>query len=145
MLELGHITQEEYDKAMAEDMHGALNPGQTKVEGISSTPMDYVKEKVVEDLMVAQKISYEEAENYLYKGGLTITSTIDVNMQKTLEDSYNNFSTLFLGAEPTADKPVAQDWRYFKSLNVNLSIDSEITITPKMMKDYILEKELRNE
>ncbi len=114
MLELGHITQEEYDKAMAEDMHGALNPGQTKVEGISSTPMDYVKEKVVEDLMVAQKISYEEAENYLYKGGLTITSTIDVNMQKTLEDSYNNFSTLFLGAEPTADKPVAQDWRYFK-------------------------------
>lgn len=114
MLELGHITQEEYDAAMAEDMRAALNPGQTKVEGISSTPMDYVKEKVVEDLMSEQNISYEEAENYLYRGGLTITTTIDVNMQKSLEDSYSNFSTLFLGAEPSGDKPTAQDWRYFK-------------------------------
>lgn len=43
--------------------------------------------------------------------------------------------------KPQRDK----DWRYFKSLNVNLSMDSEITITPKMMKDYILGKELRNE
>lgn len=114
MLELGHITQEEYESAMAEDMRGALNPGQTKIEGISSTPMDYVKEKVIEDLMATQNISYEEAESYLYKGGLTITTTLDVNMQKILEDSYNNFATLFLGAEPTADKPVGQDWRYFK-------------------------------
>lgn len=114
MLELGFINQEEYDGAMAEDMRNALNPGQTKMEGISSTPMDYVKDKVIEDLMEAQNIDFEEAQNYLYKGGLTITSTIDINMQKSLEDSYSNFSTLFLGAAPTGDKPIAQDWRYFK-------------------------------
>lgn len=114
MLELGYISQEEHDAAKAEDMRVALNPGQTKVEGISSTPMDYVKEKVIEDLMIAQNLSYEEAEKNLYKGGLTITTTIDINMQKSIEDSYNNFSTLFLGAEPTGDKPIGQDWRYFK-------------------------------
>lgn len=114
MLELGHITQEEFDAAMAEDMRVALNPGQTKVEGISSTPMDYVKEKVIEDLMIAQGLTYEEAENVIYKGGLTITTTLDVNMQKSLEDSYDNFATLFLGAEPSVDKPIGQDWRYFK-------------------------------
>ncbi len=114
MLELEFITQEQYDTAMAEDMRVALNPGQTKMEGISSTPMDYVKEKVVEDLMESQGLSYDEAEARLYKGGLTITTTIDVNMQKSLEDSYDNFSLLLLGAEPTGDKPVAQDWRYFK-------------------------------
>lgn len=114
MLELGYISQEEHDTAKAEDMRVALNPGQTKVEGISSTPMDYVKEKVVEDLMIAQNLSYEDAEKILYKGGLTITTTIDINMQKSIEDSYNNFSTLFLGAEPTGDKPIGQDWRYFK-------------------------------
>lgn len=114
MLELGHITQSEYTAAMAEDMRTALNPGQTKVEGISSTPMDYVKEKVIEDLMKTQNKTYEEAENYLYKGGLTITTTIDVNMQKSLEDSYNNFPALFLGAEPSGTKPTGQDWRYFK-------------------------------
>ena len=114
MLDLGFISQEEHDGAMAEDMHVALNPGQTKIEGISSTSMDYVKEKVIEDLMDTQKLSYEEAETYIYKGGLTITTTIDVAMQKSLEKSYANFSTLFLGATPTGDKPIAQDWRYFK-------------------------------
>jgi len=114
MLDLGLITQEEYDSAMAEDMHVALNPGQTKIEGISSTPMDYVKEKVIEDLMTTQSMSYEEAESYLYKGGLTITTTIDIAMQKSLETSYDNFSALFLGASPTEENPVAQDWRYFK-------------------------------
>lgn len=114
MLELEFITQEQHDAALAEDMHLALNPGQTKVEGISSTPMDYVKEKVIEDLMKSQRIPYEEAEKSIYRGGLTITTTIDVNMQKSLEESYANFSALFLGAEPTGDKPIAQDWRYFK-------------------------------
>ncbi|WP_313346480.1 transglycosylase domain-containing protein [Sedimentibacter sp.] len=114
MLELEFISQEEYDEAMSVDMRVALNPGQTKIEGISSTPMDYVKEKVIEDIMEAQGKSYEEAENLLYKGGLTITTTLDVNMQKSLEDSYDNFSTLLLGKEPTGDNPVAQDWRYFR-------------------------------
>ncbi|WP_313370870.1 transglycosylase domain-containing protein, partial [Sedimentibacter sp.] len=117
MLELDYITQEEYDIAVQEDMRAALNPGQTKVEGISSTPIDYVKEKVIEDLIETQGLSYEEAENYIYKGGLTITTTIDINMQKSLEDSYANFSALFLGAEPSGDKPIAQDWRYFKWSN----------------------------
>ncbi len=112
MLELEFISQEEHDAAMAEDMRAALNPGQTKIEGISSTPMDYVKQKVIEDIMATQDQSYEEAESYLYKGGLTITTTIDVNMQKTLEETYDNFSAYFLGG--TQDKPIAQDWRYFK-------------------------------
>jgi len=133
MLDLGLITQEEHDKALAEDMREALNPGQTKVEGISSTPMDYVKEKVIEDLMASQGMSYEDAEGYIYKGGLTITTTIDVSMQQSLEDSYSNFATLFLGVAPSGDKPIAQDWRYFKwsdgqgtgSLDSNLNILNE--------------------
>ena len=114
MLELEFISHEEYDKAMADDMRAALNPGQTKIEGISSTPMDYVKEKVIEDLMATQDMTYEAAESYIYKGGLTITSTIDVNIQKSLEQSYDNFPVLYLGAEPAENKPIAQDWRSFR-------------------------------
>jgi penicillin-binding protein 1A len=114
MLELGLISQSEYDSAINEDMHIALNPGQTKIEGISSTPMDYVKEKVIEDLMITQDMSYEDAEKYVYQGGLSITTTIDINMQKTLESSYDNFAKLFLGLEPTGDKPISQNWKYFK-------------------------------
>lgn len=114
MLNLGNISQDEYDTALKEDMRVALNPGQTKVEGISSTPMDYVKERVVRDLMATQNLKYEDAESYLYKGGLKITTTIDVKMQQTLEESYKNFAKLYLGAEPTGDKPIAVDWRTFK-------------------------------
>lgn len=114
MLELGWISQEEHDSAKAEDMHLALHPGQTNIEGISSTSMDYVKQKVIEDLIKTQNISYEEAESYLYKGGLSITTTIDINMQKSLETSYDNFAKLFLGVEPTGDTPIAQNWKYFK-------------------------------
>ncbi|NLJ57462.1 MAG: transglycosylase [Tissierellia bacterium] len=114
MLELEFINQEQFDQAMAEDMRVALTPGQTKIEGISSTPMDYVKEKVLEDLMATQDMTYEAAENYLYKGGLTITSTIDVEMQKSLEAAYDNFALLYLGTEPSEDRPIVQDWRYFR-------------------------------
>ncbi len=114
MLEEEMITQEEYDQALTEDMKVALKPGQTKIEGIASSSMDYVKEKVIEDIMEAQNIGYEEAESFVYKGGLTITTTIDVNMQKSLEDSYANFGEMFLGKAPSGDKPLAQDWKYFK-------------------------------
>lgn len=114
MLELGSISQSEYDEAMAQDMHKSLKPGQTKVEGISTSSMDYVKKKVVEDLMALQNLTYEDAERILYKGGLKITATIDVNMQKSLETAYSNFAELFLGQIPTGDTPIAQDWRYFK-------------------------------
>jgi len=130
MLELKSISQEEYDSALSEDMHVALNPGQTKIEGISSSSMDYVKEKVIEDLMASQNMSYEEAESYVYKGGLSITTTIDINMQKSLEESYSNFALLFLGAAPTGDSPIAQDWKYFKWNNGSPtgSLDSGLNI-----------------
>ncbi|WP_312700478.1 transglycosylase domain-containing protein [Sedimentibacter sp.] len=114
MLELEFISQAEYDEAKTVDMRVALTPGQTKIEGISSSPMDYVKEQVVEDIMEAQGKTYEEAENVLYKGGLTITTTLDINMQKSLEDSYDNFALLLLGKEPTGDTPIVQDWKYFR-------------------------------
>lgn len=114
MLELGYINESEYNKAINEDMRIALNPGQTKIAQISTLPMDYVKEKVIEDLMNKKSMSYKEAETYLYRGGLTITTTIDVNMQKSLEDSYKKFSYNFLGADPTGEAPVGEEWRYFK-------------------------------
>lgn len=114
MLELGYINEAEHSQAMAEDMRAALTPGQTKIQGISSTPMDYVKDKVLEDLMASKGMTYEVAESYLYRGGLTIFTTIDVNIQKSLEESYENFAVLYLGGEPAGDRPMIQDWRYFK-------------------------------
>lgn len=133
MLELGFINQDEYDKAISEDIRKALKPGQNKLEDISTSSMDYVKEKVIEDLMKEKGMDYNEAENYIYQGGLTISTTIDIDMQKLLEASYENFSALYLGENIDNETPVGQDWRYFKwengkgtgTLDSNLNILNE--------------------
>ena len=41
--------------------------------------------------------SREEAERELYTGGLKIYSTMDLELQKELEDVYNNFTEILLG------------------------------------------------
>ncbi len=115
MLSQGKINQDEYDSAIKEDMRKALKPGESKIEGITSNNFsDYVKEQVIQDLMKENDISYEEAENYLFKGGLSIYTTMDVNIQKTIEQQYESFGETFLGKEPPANKPLAQDWTNFR-------------------------------
>ncbi len=39
----------------------------------------------------------EQAEKELYTGGLKIYSTMDLELQKNLEDIYNNFTEVLLG------------------------------------------------
>jgi penicillin-binding protein 1A len=149
MLELGYISESEYNSAINEEMRSALTPGQTKIAQISTLPMDYVKEKVIEDLMEYKSMSYNEAETYLYRGGLTITTTIDVNIQKSLEESYKNFSYNFLGAEPTGEAPVGEEWRYFKWVDGEAvgCLDSEKNVlneygqTIFYLKENILDEE----
>lgn len=115
MLKQGKISKEEYDQAISEDMRAALKPGEKKIEGITSNNFtDYVKEQVILDLMEENDITYEEAENYLFKGGLSIYTTMDVNIQRTIEQQYESFGEIFLGKEPPANKPLAQDWTNFR-------------------------------
>jgi len=40
--------------------------------------------------------SKEEAEEELYTGGLKIYSTMDIELQRQLEDVYNNFTEVLL-------------------------------------------------
>lgn len=149
MLELGYINEAEHRAAIKKDMRNALNPGQTKIAQISTLPMDYVKEKVIEDLMEYKSMSYKEAEIYVYRGGLTITTTIDVDMQKSLEESYKNFSYNFLGAEPTGEAPVGEEWRYFKwvdgeaigCLDSQKNVLNEYGHTIFYLKENILDEE----
>lgn len=115
MLETGKVTQEEYDEAIAQDMRKSINPGQTKLGDVSSNSFtDYVMESVVDDLVEKNEMTEDEAYSYLYKGGLTITSTIDLEMQKTVENVFENFGTLLMGKEPTEGEPIGQNWKYFR-------------------------------
>lgn len=113
MHELGKITDEEYEEALAQDIRASLNPGQKKNTEISSYFTDYVKSQVVEDLVAEYGYTYSDAESLLYTGGLTIYSTMDFEVQKTLEESYKNFAELLLGDLESETSPYVEEWKSF--------------------------------
>ncbi|MCI8759646.1 MAG: hypothetical protein HFJ34_00720 [Clostridia bacterium] len=96
MKELGYIeNQEDYDAAVAKVEAGL--PFQKGAIGTSSGysyHTDAVIEQVISQVMEEKEISRELARNYVYSSGLTIYSTVDVDIQarveeETLKDKYS--------------------------------------------------------
>lgn len=88
MLELGYITQEEYDEAVAAKIEIKL----PKIEDpVASSVQDLIESEVVKALM-DQGHTWDEADNLFRNGGLHIQTTIDPNMQDILEETYANNS-----------------------------------------------------
>ena len=81
MLRLGHITQEEHDAAQAEEIK--LNVTEVSNTGVSvySQPyfVDYVK----------QLLEQEFSTDVLFKGGLTVKTSIDPTVQQMAESAVN--------------------------------------------------------
>lgn len=86
MLKQNMISQDEYDKAITEEIK------LTKVQKEVDTT--YFSDMVLNDVIQAlqDKLGYtkEEAERKVFNGGLKIVSTIDTDMQNILEESFNN-------------------------------------------------------
>jgi len=99
----GYITEQEYNDAMQTDIYALLNPTISKSNEISSYFSDMVENEVVTDLMEKYDYSKNDAIDFLYTSGLSIYSTIDFDMQKTLESAYaNNIFTNYFD-QPTKD------------------------------------------
>lgn len=95
MQELGYIeNQEEYDVAVAKVEAGLpFQKGETATSSGYSYHTDAVIEQVISQVMEEKDISRELAQNYVYSSGLTIYSTVNVEIQKkaeeeTLKDKY---------------------------------------------------------
>lgn len=95
MKELGYIeNQEDYDAAIAKVEAGLpFQKGETSTSSGYSYHTDAVIEQVISQVMEEKDISRELAQNYVYSSGLTIYSTVDVNIQaqaeaETLKDKY---------------------------------------------------------
>ncbi len=88
MLSLGYITQAEYDEASVEPITIKLPKKKDEVE----SALMYFIQTEVEESLVEQGNTEEEASNLYYNGGLKITTTIDPKMQQTLEDEYKDTS-----------------------------------------------------
>lgn len=118
MLELEKITKDEYDIALSQDIKTSLKPEQKKNNDITSYFTDYVKTTVKEALIDKLGYSASEAEETLFTGGLTIYTTIDINMQKQLEDVYEKFTEILVGNTSNIKGPILVDWRLNKAGNV---------------------------
>ncbi|KXO14802.1 transglycosylase [Clostridiales bacterium KA00134] len=89
MLAQGKISKDEHDTAKAAPI--ILNIGRRKASGISSYYTDIVKD---ESLKILADLGYskEEAHQKLYNGGLNIYTAMDINIQKSMEDTVNKIS-----------------------------------------------------
>ncbi len=89
MNELGYLTDEEYEEAKAAPLGLSDKVLQRKNE-IYSYFVDAVISDVINDLMEENKISYAAAEQMVYNGGLKIYTTMDKDVQSSMEDVYEN-------------------------------------------------------
>ncbi len=93
MLEFGYITQEEYDKAINDDVYARIEAYNKTVEDTTNANsyfVDALYYQVINDLQVYKGYSYKKAVNTVYRGGLRIYSTQDSRIQNIVDEEVND-------------------------------------------------------
>ena len=100
MLELGSISQEEHDSAVAEVDNGlAFSKGDVSTSSNYSYHTDAVIDQVVNQVMEERGVSRQIAENYVYSSGLTIYSTVNNDIQARIEEEYKKDKYIISGRQ----------------------------------------------
>ena len=92
MLQQGLINKQEYDEAIADDVYARIQSNDVEVAGAATYSyfVDTVIEKVVSDLQEQKGYTESQASNLIYKGGLSIYTTQDMDMQAIADDVIND-------------------------------------------------------
>lgn len=91
MLDLGKISNDQYSQAVNTKL--AVNKSSKKnQQGISSYFADQVVSDVIRDLQTQKGYSEDFATQQVYNGGFKIYSTVDKNIQETMEKVFENTS-----------------------------------------------------
>lgn len=109
MHKLGYIDDAAYEWTKTVDMKTLLVPGEKKKTDITNYFLDYVNSQVTQDLMDKFSWSKERAQQELFYGGLKIYSTINIEYQKILEDTYANFTQILVGNPDNVKGPILLD------------------------------------
>ncbi len=88
MKELGKITTEEYEEAMAQEL--VYQKGEQELTAVNSYFVDAVIDQLEEDIQEQKGVTPIMAQTMLYSGGLKIYTTLDPKIQSILEDVYQN-------------------------------------------------------
>lgn len=88
MLNNGHITDEEYEEAMADDVYERIQTVDSEKSDTSvySYFVDEVISQVLEDLQEQKGYTYTQAYNAVYSGGLSIYTTMDSDIQAICDE-----------------------------------------------------------
>ena len=96
MNELGYLTDQEYEEALAEELHFSQEQAEKQSEmEVNNWFMDQVIEDVINDLVEQKGYQYSYAEDQIYKGGYRIYTTMDASVQSALEQVYLDEGDIF--------------------------------------------------
>ena len=90
MEEQGYITHEQYEKASKKSIKKIVKPNYSAVSTKSSYFTDYAVAKVIQDLQDKKGMTYDEAYDKVYRGGLKIYTTYDQKIEKIIIDAFKN-------------------------------------------------------
>ena len=96
MLDLGMISQEEYDAAVAEELNFVRGQDEKKPTTIYNWYDEQVISDVIEDLVDEFGYSQQIAEDMVLSGGLKIYACVDPEIQSVVESVYYDRSNLDL-------------------------------------------------
>ncbi len=104
MLELGFITQEEYDNALNTELvfRTANTSSATK---INSYFVEYAVSEVISDLQQKRKISRSLAATTVYNRGYHIYTTMESDVQAVMDDAFKNRDLFQTDPEALEDYP----------------------------------------
>lgn len=94
MKELGYISEEQYNEAINQEL--VYKKGELFTDSVQSYFVESAINQVVEDLQTEKGISEAMAKKMVYSDGLKIYTTLDSNIQKEMDEVYENtknFST----------------------------------------------------
>ena len=105
MLETGKIDHAQFEQASAEDIASSIDPGRQSEKILSAYYSDLIQSQVTSKLVQEGGYTEEEAKNMLVNGGIKIYSSVDMDLQKEIEEIYNNFSSYILRGRGSSSRP----------------------------------------
>ena len=128
MLELGYITQNEYDEAINDNVYDRIQTVNTETEtdSVYTYFIDELTEQVMQDLINIKGYNETQAYTALYSGGLSIYTTQDPTIQAICDNVYNDESNY----------PENTKWYLNYSLSIEKSNGETENFSSEMFKAY---------
>lgn len=93
MLEFGHITQAEYDEAVADDVYTRIQNNNVEYinnSSVYSSFTDATLSRLISDLQTKKGYSEAQAQQLVFAGGLSVFTTQDKAIQSICDEEYRN-------------------------------------------------------